>query len=91
MFLAFAFGGHEAPPPVSVPIVALGVMLFGYLLAWWSDWLGGFVSLAAFVGFYAITFSQSGKLVGGPVFPLCFVPGVLCLTAAWLRRGESAV
>jgi hypothetical protein len=89
LFVAFALGGHEEPPPVSPATVALGVMLFGYLLAWWRDWLGAFVSLAGFAGFYAWTFIASGKLLGGPVFPLCFVPGVLCLLAAVLRRSES--
>jgi len=90
LFLAFAFGGKEEPPPVSPVTVALGVMVVGYLLAWWRDWLGGFISLAAFVAFYGWAFWSSGKLLGGPVFPLCFVPGVLCLLAVWLRRGGSA-
>jgi hypothetical protein len=91
LFLAFAFGGKEEPPPVSSATVALGVMISGYLLAWWSDWLGGFVSLAAIVGFYAWTYLNSGVLLGGPVFPLCFVPGALCLLATWMRRRECAI
>jgi hypothetical protein len=90
LFLAFAFGGREEPPLVSPAILALGVMVFGYLLAWWRDWLGAFVSLTAFVAFYGWTFASTGKLLGGPVFPLCFAPGVLCLLAVWLRRRESA-
>jgi len=52
--------------------VALGVIVFGYLLAWWRDWLGGFISLAAFVAFYGWAFWSSGRLLGGPEFPLCF-------------------
>jgi len=89
LFAVFAFGGREEPPPVSPATVALGVMLFGYLLAWWSDWLGALMSLAGFVAFYAWMFFSSGTLPGGPVFPLCFVPGVLCLLAVALRRGEK--
>ena len=89
LFVVFAFGGKEEPPPVSPMTVALGVMLFGYLLAWWRDWLGAFVSLAGFLAFYALEFWSTGRLVGGPVFPLCFVPGLLCLLAAMTRRGEK--
>ena len=74
---------------VRATVLALGVMLFGYLLAWLRDWLGALVSLAGFVGFYAAMFFSSGTLPGGPVFPLCFVPGVLCLLAVVLRRGEK--
>jgi hypothetical protein len=91
LFLAFAVGGKEEPPPVSPATLALGVMLFGYLLAWWRDWLGAFVSLAGFIGFYAWCFFTSGQLPAGPVFPLCFVPGMLCLLAVMLRRGDSRV
>lgn len=86
MFVVFAFGGHEEPPPLSGPMVALGMMLIGYLLAWWSDWLGSFVSLAGFAAFYATCYALSGKVPGGPVFPLCFIPGALCLLSVWLRR-----
>ena len=85
LFVAFAFGGHEEPPPANPATIALGVMLFGYLLAWWSDWVGGFVSLSAFAGFYAWSYFNSGVLIGGPVFPLCYAPGALCLLAAGLR------
>ena len=92
LFAAFAFGGREEPPPVSPATLSLGVMLIGYLLAWWRDLLGAFVSLAGFVAFYALMFFSSGTLPGGPVFPLCFVPGVLCLLAVWWRHNaESAV
>jgi len=90
LFVTFAFGGREEPPPVSVPTIALGVMLLGYTLAWWRDWLGGLVSLAAFAAFYAWGFVSSGRLIGGPIFPICFLPGALCLLAAWLRGTSRA-
>jgi hypothetical protein len=89
LFVTFAFGGREAPPPVSVPTVALGFMLLGYLLAWLSDWLGALVSLTGFAAFYAACYLESGTIPGGPVFPFCFVPGALSLLAAWLRRGDD--
>ncbi len=91
LFAVFAFGGREEPPPLTPMTAALAVMLFGFVLAWWCDWLGALVSLSGFVVFYAMCFVESGKFPGGWVFPLCVVPGVLCLIAAWLRRKRRLV
>ena len=89
LFAVFAFGGREEPPPLTPATAALGLMLFGYVMTWWRDWLGAIVSLTGLAAFYAMCFAASGKIPGGWVFPLCAVPGALCLIAAWLRRERS--
>jgi hypothetical protein len=88
MFAMFAFGGHEAPPPLNLQMASLALALFGYLLGWWNDLVGGIVSLVGMVGFYALNYAAAGNFPGGWVFPLCFVPGVLMVVAGLLRRAK---
>lgn len=83
LFALFVIG--EGPPPMNVGAAALAVMLLGFLLAWWHDLLGAIVSILGIGCFYAWNFSEVGQFPGGFVFPLCFVPGALNITA-WLLR-----
>jgi hypothetical protein len=88
MFAMFAFGGHEAPPPLSLQMASLVLALIGYLLGWWNDLAGGIVSLVGMVGFYALNYAAAGNFPEGWVFPLCFVPGVLMVIAGLLKRAN---
>lgn len=83
LFSVFFFG--EGPPPLNFGTAALVVMLAGFVLGWWNDLAGGLVALLGISLFFLWNYSQSGRFPGGPVFPLCFIPGVMYL-ASWLRR-----
>lgn len=83
LFAGFIVG--EGPPPLNVGWIALSIMLVGFLLGWWNDLAGGLVSLLGISTFYLWNFAQAGGFPGGPVFPLCFIPGVLYLVS-WLKR-----
>ena len=74
------------PPPFGTGSAALLAMLAGFLLAWWHGVYGGMVSLAGIVAFYVWNFAASGSFPGGWVFPLCFLPGMLQLSAWFARR-----
>ena len=48
LFVVFAVGlGLPPLPALNVSFAAVGVMLAGFVLMWWKDWLGGTVSLLA--------------------------------------------
>lgn len=53
--------------------------LIGMVLLWRWETIGGAIVIAGMLAFYAIHFAASGRLPGGWVFPLCFLPGILAL------------
>ena len=68
---------------------ALLIALIGMLLLWrWELW-GGVMVVAGMIAFDSINLAASGRLPGGPVFPLCFVPGVLALVCWWQERQHA--
>jgi hypothetical protein len=86
MFVVFAIG--EGPPPwaaMNASFAAVGVMLVGYLVLWWKDWLGGVIGLAGLGWFQAIEIAANGQPAGG-IFALLIIPGVLGLLAGIMRR-----
>ena len=86
MFVAFAIG--EGPQPLAAmnaSFAAVGVMLLGFLLMWWKDWLGGVIGLAGLGWFQAIEIAANGHPAGG-IFALLIIPGVLGLLAGIMRR-----
>ena len=85
LFVVFAIG--EGFPPLAAlnaSFAAVGVMLSGFLLVWWKDWLGGVISLVGLAWFQAIEIAVNGQPSGG-LFPLLIVPGVLALLAGLMR------
>ncbi|MCA9102464.1 MAG: hypothetical protein R3C10_14015 [Pirellulales bacterium] len=71
-FNPLALGGAEMALSA-----ALFAALLGMLALWrWPGW-GSALALAGMTAFYAINWTTSGRLPGGWVLPLCFVPGVL--------------
>ena len=90
-FVVFAVG-RGLPPlaALNASFAAVAVMLVGFVLMWWKDWLGGLISLVGLGWFQAIEFAANGHPAGG-LFPLLVVPGVLGLLAALVRRkaGEN--
>jgi hypothetical protein len=72
---------------LEIPLAsALFIALAGMLLVWRRELLGGTMVVAGMLAFYSINFAASGRLPGGSVFPLCFVPGILALVCWWKGR-----
>jgi hypothetical protein len=89
LFAVFAIG--EGPPAallLNPQTWALLVMLTGFILVWWHDLAGGVTSLLGIGAFYLLNYLQVERFPGGPVFPLCFLPGVLAVIA-WLMRRRT--
>ncbi len=85
-FALFAVGLGLLPlAALNASFAAVAVMLVGFLLTWWKDWLGGLISLVGLGWFQAIEIAANGHPAGG-LFPLLVVPGVLGLLAALVRR-----
>lgn len=87
LFLLFFVG--EGPPPMDIEFVALATMLAGFVLAWWNGLYGGLLSLLGIAAFYALNYAAAGRFPGGWVFPLCFVPGTLCVLGWLMQRCGS--
>ena len=63
--------------------------LVGFALLWKWELTGGIVALGGIGLFYAANLALSGKLPGGWVFPLFFLPGLLSITC-WLAERRAA-
>jgi hypothetical protein len=84
-FALFALGLGLPPwAELNASFAALGVMIAGFLVMWWKDWLGGLVSLAGLGWFQALEIAANGHPAGG-LFPLLILPGALGLLATVAR------
>jgi hypothetical protein len=94
LFLLFMIGQGFNPLRLNgteIPLAsALFIALAGMLLVWRQELLGGTMVLAGMLAFYSINFAASGRLPGGSVFPLCFVPGILALVCWWKGRASGS-
>jgi hypothetical protein len=89
LFVVFAIG--EGPPAALLlsPLTwSLLVMVAGFTVVWWHDLAGGVISLFGIGAFYLLNYLEVDRFPGGPVFPLCFLPGALAVTA-WLMRARA--
>ena len=85
VFVVFAVGlGLPPLPDLNTSFAAIGVMLLGFVLMWWKDWLGGVVSLLGLGWFQAMEVAANGH-VAGRLFPLLVIPGALGIIAALAR------
>jgi hypothetical protein len=64
---------------------ALFIVVCGFLVVWWNDLIGGSLSLVGLALFYGLNFIQSSQLPSGWVLPLCFLNGLLAVTAGVLK------
>lgn len=78
-------------------MIALAVCLGGYTLQAAPPYAGGrravwgaSIGLLGFFAFYLINYLHSGRLPGGPVFPVMFVPGLIELANAFFDSRNSA-
>jgi hypothetical protein len=79
--------GQGLPPlaAMNASFAAVAVMLVGFLLMWWKDWLGGVVSLIGLGWFQALEIAVNGQPSQG-VFSLFVIPGLLAIVAGLIRR-----
>jgi hypothetical protein len=94
LFLMFMVGEGFIPLKLNGTEIAqhavLLVALTGMLVLWRWELLGGVMVIAGMIAFYSINIAASGRLPGGPVFPLCFVPGILALVCWWKGRNRKS-
>jgi hypothetical protein len=90
--LMFAFGEPGTPTAREWLLLAffpIG-MVVGMTLGWWRELLGGAITLASLVIFYAIIFAFSHKVPPGPYFAILGAPGALLLAAGlWARAARN--
>jgi hypothetical protein len=89
VFVVFAIG--EGAPAVLLlrpQTWALLVMVAGFILVWRRVLAGGIISLFGIGAFYLLNYLDVERFPGGPVFPLCFLPGVFAVIA-WLLRARA--
>jgi hypothetical protein len=94
VFLLFMVGEGFNPLKLNGTEIAQHAVLFfaltGMVVLWRWELFGGVMVVAGMVAFYFINFAASGRLPGGPVFPLCFVPGILALVSWWMGRNRKS-
>lgn len=71
-------------------LAALLMALAGMVLLWWREGIGGALTLGGMIAFFGLNLAATGKFPGGPVFPVCFLPGVLAVVCAFLGESHSA-
>ncbi|TWU11612.1 hypothetical protein CA54_04200 [Symmachiella macrocystis] len=76
-----ALGGIEG-----TMFLAWLMALIGMAVLWKWEGAGGILTLSGMAAFYVLNFAASGRFPGGPVFPACFLPGVLALICWWRDR-----
>ena len=71
----------------------LGLLLFplgvcaGMVVAWRREGLGGAITVASFVAFYAVHFATAGRFPGGWAFLAFSAPGFVFLLSWLVGRG----
>ena len=93
LICAFFFGGRESMRPTAMEAIGLllfpGGILLGFALAWWREGIGGLVSIASLLLFYAWLYARDGHFRGVGFFPLVAAPAVLFVLSALLRPAAS--
>jgi len=74
----------KQPPSVQIEFLGMGLMVFGFLLGWRYEGVGGLLVVIGFVVFAAAELAVNGRLPGGAI-PLFAVPGVLYLMSYGAR------
>jgi hypothetical protein len=95
-FLLLMFLG-EGGPGIGILFSTDGVLFLcfplgvvaGMTLGWWREGLGGAITLAGLVGFYAAHWFLSGRFPGGPWFLLTAAPGFFFLLARGISVGSK--
>ncbi len=91
IFIGEALSG-EGVWPTSAEWLGLALfpsgVLFGLVVAWWREGIGGAVALLSLAGFYLWMWLQNGRLPEGPFFVLVAAPGLLFLICSLLDRSE---
>ena len=88
---AFLIGEGFDPARLTARDLALVVffpfgMMFGLILGWPREFLGGLIAIIALAGFYLLHLVMSGGFPHGWAFIVLAVPGVLFLISAAVNR-----
>lgn len=67
----------------SILIISLLAIWVGFIISWQWEGIGGTLIIGGGLAFYLITLSISGRLPGGWILPVSFIPGVLFLYCWW--------
>jgi hypothetical protein len=95
LVLVVFIGGCGFNPVQLRPVEALQMALFlatcmGMVVAWRWPLVGGALSTAGILLFFAVEFAVAGRFPRGPVFHLMLLPGILFLLSACVRRRMAA-
>lgn len=94
MFLVFGAADGLDPSQFdarSTPLMGMMLIsLAGMAGLWKWELAGGATALGGIAFFYVLNYAYTGRLPGGPVIPLFFVPGFLAIAAAFLSRPRPA-
>ena len=98
IFVAVMLIGEFVHPHTTEPISLEDIFLLvlfpcgvclGVVLAWWLESLGGIISTACFITFYACMYLLRGQFPRGPYFLLIAAPGFLFLVSWLLGCGKQ--
>lgn len=93
LVLLFAIGEGFDPRQLTLTTgfmsVAFFVAIVGMLVLWRWELIGGLMVVIGMAVFYTINFTASGRLPGGWVFPLCFLPGILAMVCWSLTKRKD--
>ena len=64
-------------------LLSLLAVWLGFLIAWQWEGIGGSLIIGGGLAFYLVTLAISGKLPGGWILPVSFIPGILFLYCWW--------
>jgi hypothetical protein len=88
---------YPSTPARPTPAEWVGLFFFpfgvcvGMILAWRRELLGGGITIASLLAFYAWHYVVRGQLPGGPYFALVAAPGLLFLMLGLLSRSRAAL
>jgi hypothetical protein len=87
------FGGSEHLRPtfmqaIRLPFFPVGVIT-GFVVAWYSDAVGGLITVASLALFYAWMFGRDGRIPSTPYFLLFAAPGFLHILSELIARRHN--
>jgi len=66
-----------------------GILLAGFLLAWWREAMGAALATVGLLGFYAWSLASGAHFARGPWFGVCWTPTLFFLGSWFLHRQQS--
>jgi len=73
-----------------IQMVFFWIACIGMVIAWRWQVVGGMLSLAGMILFFAVEFAVNGRLPRGLLLYLMLLPGILFMVDGFIRRSMSA-